>query len=88
LGGVVLQEIGEVIRRNEIVHRHHVHRRAEKALFCDGPKDQAPDASEPIDTDFCHSRFVSVGSLADKETIAKQKLGRWPFTSTENGKES
>ncbi len=68
LGGVVLYQIGEVVRRDEIVHRDHIDFFAEKPLVADCAKDEAPDAPEAIDADFDHIRVVRCSvSLAKKK---------------------
>jgi hypothetical protein len=54
LGGVVLEEVGEVVGRDEVVDGDDVDCFAEKALFYDGAKDEAPDTAEAIDSDFSH----------------------------------
>ena len=55
LGGIVFEQVGEIVGRNEIVDRDDVDFFAEQALFADRAKDQAPDAAEPVDADFNHN---------------------------------
>ncbi len=52
LGGIVFEQIGEVVGRHEVVDGDDVERLAEQPLLDQGAKDQPPDAAEPIDADF------------------------------------
>jgi hypothetical protein len=63
LGGVVLEQIRQVVRGDDIAHRDDFHVFADHALFGDGAKHQAPDASEPVTCDFyCHRSISPVSS--------------------------
>ena len=60
LGGIVLQKIRKIVGRDDVAHCHHLNIFAEQALLDDCTKDEAPDASETIDTDFyCHRLLLS-----------------------------
>ena len=52
LGGVVFDEIGEVVGRNEVIDRDHIKFFTEQALLAESPKNQPANSSEPIDRDF------------------------------------
>ena len=54
LGGVVFDEISEVVRRDEVVHRDHLEVFAQQPLLRDRAEDKASDAPETIDADFSH----------------------------------
>jgi len=54
LGGVVFDQIREVISGDEVIDRDHFDFCAEKALVADCPKNEATDAPETIDADFDH----------------------------------
>ena len=55
---VVLEQVGEVVGRDEVVDGHHVERLAEQPLL-DQVEDEAADAAEAVDAHFhCH-RFNS-----------------------------
>jgi len=60
LGGIVLHEVGEVVRGNEIVHGDDFVPLFEEPLFDDGTEDEAADAAEPIDGDIWHVGVVLV----------------------------
>ena len=55
LSGVVLEQVREVVRGNEVVDRHDVDFLAEKAFVADRAKDEATDAPKAVDADFCHN---------------------------------
>lgn len=52
LGGVVFDEIGEVVGGNEVIDRDHIKFFTEEALLAKSPKNKSPNSSEPIDRDF------------------------------------
>ena len=52
LDGVVLDQVGEVVGGNEVVHRHHVEFFTEQALLAERPEDQSADPAESINRDF------------------------------------
>ena len=56
LGRVVFDEVGEVIRRDEVVHGHDFDFLAEKALVTDSAEDEAANAPKAVDADFNHNR--------------------------------
>ena len=58
LGGVILHEVGEIVRRHEVVDGDDVDLLAEKALITDCAKHEAADAPETIDADFDHLNSV------------------------------
>ena len=56
LGGIVFEEIGQIVRRNDVADGDDFDVLADHALFGDGAENQAPDATETIDCNFnCHS---------------------------------
>ena len=55
LGGVVLEQVGEVVGGDEVVDGDDVELLAEQALVADRPKHQAADAAETVDADFDHN---------------------------------
>ena len=56
LGGVILEQVSEVVRRNDIAHGDDFDVLADQALFDHRPEHQASDAAEPINCNFhCHS---------------------------------
>jgi hypothetical protein len=52
LRGVVLQQVGQVVGRNDIADGDDVERRTEKALLYEGAEDEAANATETVDCDF------------------------------------
>ena len=55
LGGVVLDEVGQVVSRDDVADGDDVERGAEEALFNESPENQPANAAETIDSDFdCH----------------------------------
>ena len=55
LGGVVFEQVGQVVGRHDIADGDHVEGRAEQALLHEGAKDETADAAETVDCDFnCH----------------------------------
>jgi hypothetical protein len=52
LGGIVFQEIGEIVGRDDVAHRDDVERRAEQALLDESAENEATDATETVDCDF------------------------------------
>jgi hypothetical protein len=57
LGGVVFDEVSEVVRRDEVIDGHDLDLFAQEALITDCAKNEAADAPETIDADFDHSVF-------------------------------
>jgi hypothetical protein len=57
LGGVVFDEVSEVVRGDEVIHGDDLDLFAEEALIADCTKNKASDAPETIDADFDHSVF-------------------------------
>ena len=55
LDGVVLEQVGEIVGGNEIVHRHDVDGFAEQALIANGTKNKAPDPPETVNGYFNHN---------------------------------
>ena len=49
LGGIVLEEISQVVRRHNVTHRDDLDILADHPLFGDGAEDEAPDTSKPVD---------------------------------------
>ena len=55
LRGVVLEQVGEIVGRDDVADGDDVQGRAEQALLDQCPEDQPADAAEPVDCDFyCH----------------------------------
>ena len=54
LGGVVLDEVGEVVGRNQVIDGDDFVPLFEESLFDDGTEDKAADAAEPINGDIWH----------------------------------
>ena len=52
LGRVVLEQVGQIVGRDDIAHRDDVERRAEKALFHESAEHEAANATETIDGNF------------------------------------
>jgi hypothetical protein len=52
LRGVVFDEVGQVVRGNEVIDRDHFDFLAEAAR--DGPKHETSDSSKAVDADFGH----------------------------------
>ena len=52
LGGIVFEEVGEVVRRDDISHGHDLDIFADHALFLDGAENQPANASKTIDCNF------------------------------------
>ena len=56
LDGIVLQQIREVVGRNDIADGDHLDVLADQTLFDHRPEDQATNAAEPVNCNFyCHS---------------------------------
>ena len=73
LGGVVLQEVGEVVGGNEVAHGDDVDVLPDEALLDEGAEDEAADAAETIDgdVDWHSSRILGVNSKRTDETIGE-----------------
>jgi hypothetical protein len=54
LRGIVLQQVREVIRGNEVVDRDDVDFFAEKALIANSPKYKPANATETVNANFSH----------------------------------
>ncbi len=54
LRGVILQEVGKVIGRNDVADGDDVKGGSEVALFDEGTEDKAADAAESVDGDGGH----------------------------------
>jgi hypothetical protein len=54
LGGIVFDQVSEVVRRDQIVNCEDLNFLAKQALVTDCAKDQTPDTSKAIDTDLNH----------------------------------
>jgi len=66
LGGVVLEQIGQIVGRDDVSHGNDVERRAEQTLLDECAENEAADAAKTIDCDFnCHGsfRFLGVNEL-------------------------
>jgi hypothetical protein len=51
---IVLHQVGEIVRRNEIVHRHDLDLFSQKPLVTDCPKHQASDPPKAVNANFDH----------------------------------
>ncbi len=58
LGGVVFEQVGEVVRRNDVADGDDVEGGSEVALFDEGAEDKAADAAESVDGDGGHGCVV------------------------------
>ena len=79
LGRIVLQQVGEVVGRHEVVDGDHVEFLAEQSLLDQGAKDQAADAAETVDAHFhCHRNLLlhSDRVAATRETRIACRLSR------------
>ena len=52
LGGIVFEEVGEIVGGNDVADRDDIDFLAEQTLLGDGAKHQTADAAETIDSDF------------------------------------
>ena len=59
LGGIIFEEIGQIVRRNDIADGHDVHVGADHALLGDCPEDQAANASKTVDCNFYSHNSMS-----------------------------
>ncbi len=64
LGGVVFDEVGEVVSGDKIVDGDDFDFRAEESLFCDRAEDQATDAPKAVDSNFYHLIVCFCGLVA------------------------
>ena len=56
LGGIVLEQIGEIVRGHDVANCDHMHIFADQALLADRAINQTADAAETINCDFrCHN---------------------------------
>ena len=58
---IILHKVRQIVRRNEVVHRHNLNLLAQQPLVTDCTKHKAADAPETIDTDLDHLNVVGVG---------------------------
>ncbi len=64
LGGVILDQIGQIVGGNDVADGHDVERGAEEALLDEGAENEAADAAETIDSNFdSHDRGLRVWCL-------------------------
>src|ERR1700733_10289408 len=62
LGGIILEQISEVIGRHDVANRDDVHVLAEQALLRDGAEHEATDTTESVNSNFdWHSFKLSFG---------------------------
>ena len=54
LGGIVFEEVSEVVGRDEVVDGHDFESFVEESLFDDCTKNKPTDAAKSIDTYCCH----------------------------------
>ena len=62
---VVLEQVGEVVGRDEVVDRDDFDLLAEQALLDDGAEHEPPDAAETVDADCCHWCVVRLGLVGE-----------------------
>jgi hypothetical protein len=82
LGGVVFQQIGQVVGRHDVADGDHIEGRAEQALLDEGAEDEAADAAETIDCDFnCHAMTnpALVAARVAAETQQASIMNSFPF---------
>jgi len=60
LGGIIFQEISQIIGRHDIADRDHFNIFPDQALFDHRPKDQTTNAAEPINCNFHSHITISV----------------------------
>jgi hypothetical protein len=75
LRGVILHEVSEVVRRNEVVDCHDVDLLAEEALVANCTEDEAADAAETIDANFNHET-LSILQMMTKKSGSKEGVRR------------
>ena len=74
LDGVVLEQVREVVRRNDIADGDDFDVLADQSLFDQRPEDQASNAAEPVNCNFyCHS---SISILSNQRLTADDTGGR------------
>ena len=72
LGGIVLEQVGEVVRRDDIADRDDLNVFADQPLFEHRAKHQPSNASESIDCNFnCHKLYFSYSSQFNCATTPK-----------------
>jgi hypothetical protein len=70
LGGVVFDEVSEVVGGDDIAHRDDFDVFTDETLFDQRPEDQAANAAEPIDCYFhCHNFDFSSGLKLVKTSV-------------------
>ena len=75
LRGVVLEQVGEVVGRDDIVDRDDVDLLAEQPLFDQGAKHQAADPPETVDADL-HGSHCRCLSIADADPARSRSTCR------------
>jgi len=85
LSGVVFDEIGQVIRRNEIVDCHHIEFFSEEPLLAKSPENQSADSAETIDCDLfiCHRRSERSEGERERQRVtgcAKKETELLPYS--------
>ena len=61
LDGIILEQVGEVVGRDDIADRDHLDVLADQTLFDHRPEDQAANAAEPVNCNFyCHNSISVV----------------------------
>ena len=73
LGRVVLEQVGEVVGRDEVVDGDDVELLAEQPLFDQRPEHQPADAPEPVDADF-HRSHDRVSPLQQRPARHGQRV--------------
>jgi len=64
LGGVVFEEVGEVVRRNDVTDGDNIEGGSEVALLDESTEDEATDAAESVDGDSSHNNIFDEANAA------------------------
>ena len=81
LGGIIFEQISEVIGGNDIANRNNFNVFAHEALFDHRAEDQPPDAAKTINSNF-HSHTISISDFRLNTPIKSDTLRRHPERST------
>src|SRR5262249_33257979 len=80
LDRIVLQQVSEVVRGDEIVEGDDVDRFAEMSLFDEGTKDKAADAAESVAAELDHAQTPKQISVDSYELAYEPRVGRATLT--------
>jgi hypothetical protein len=54
LGGIVFQQVSQIIRRDDVIHGDDFELLSQEALVAQRTKDQAADSAKAVDANFSH----------------------------------